>query len=553
MLEFVAGILFASLGSLDKPEKSSLRFPEPIGHLDSDQKDRFNFGREQFARRFDVATGLGPTMNNESCGQCHGHPLGGWGMQRVTRFGFMDEEGQFSPLDPLGDTLWQHVLVVEGDDCAEEIPAKVNHSSLRSTLGSGGYGLIEAISEHDILAVQLSQPDDLRGIVHWVESIDDPDDADPRIGRFGWKAQEATILAFSAKAASDEMGVTTWLVPNEPPPNGDLLQLDQCDDVLDPETGIDVEGFDYLSAITDFQRFMAPPPRAPAAGMRGELIMAEIGCTSCHTASFTTSNLSHLEPALQNRRIQPYSDFLLHDMGEAGDGIQEGQAEEWWMKTTPLWGLAAQPVSWHDGRCSQSNIRDRILCAIMEHSRPGSQAINAVESFAQLAPVDQEDLLSFLSSLGRRPFDTNFDGQVGRHDLISSSNGLGICFGTIVSPDDACSIHDHDADGQVDSGDLESLELAWDDLKTDCNANGVWDVKDLLLGTSLDQDGDGIPDECTICLGDLNLDGRVDVDDLLTIISFEWGCSADCLGDLDTSGVVDAVDVLYMIALWGSC
>ena len=546
-------LLVVALASSPGDGASPLRFPEPLGTLDSSQLDQYEFGRVQYGRQFDVASGLGPTVNNESCALCHGHPFGGWGIQRVTRFGFMDSSGEFQPLDPLGDTLWQHVLVVDDQECAEEIPADVNHSSLRITLGSGGYGLIESIRTDDILEIQALQPPDLRGIVHWVESIEDPAGAKPRIGRFGWKAQEATILAFSAKAASDEMGVTTWLVPNEPPPNGDLEQLAQCDEVADPETGVDVEGFDYLYSISDFQRFMAPPPRAPISGMRGELIMAEIGCTTCHTPHFTTSESRELEEALRGKSIQPYSDFLLHDMGAAGDGIQEGQAEEWWMKTTPLWGLSSQPASWHDGRCAQLDIEERLSCAISAHGSKGSQALESVQSFNSLAPDRQQDLLMFLASLGRRPFDVDRNGLVDRFDLISELDGFADCFGLKVTPDESCSIHDHDADGEIDLDDLESFSVAWDAIKTDCNENGQWDVTDVILGSSPDLDGDGLPDECSLCPGDIDLDGKVDVDDLLALISFEWGCSDACIGDLDSSGTVDAVDVLYLIIFWGSC
>mgnify|MGYP001233992711 CR=1 FL=1 len=216
------------------------------------------------------------------------------------------------PLRPRVLRRRQHVLVVEGEDCAEEIPSEVNHSSLRITLGSAGYGLIEAIKPEDILQVQSLQPVDVRGIVHWIQSIEDEPESPPRIGRFGWKAQEATILAFSAKAASDEMGVTTWLVQEEPPPNGDMEQLLLCDDVPDPETGIEVEGFDYLSAITDFQRFMAPPPRAPATRAHGTRarkrrwrrgVSVPSVATSCVRARFH-QRAHHLDVAVSRRPVQ---------------------------------------------------------------------------------------------------------------------------------------------------------------------------------------------------------------------------------------------------------
>ena len=529
------------------------RAGEPLAGLDSAQQARFDFGRFQYVRVFDLASGLGPTTNNTSCSACHFQPVGGWGEQRVTRYGYMDENGEFSPVDPLGDTLWQHVNETGNDDCRELIPPESNHFSLRVTTGATGYGLIEAIPDDAILKIRDAQPADIRGIERWIDSIDgDPGDP-PRIGRFGWKAQQATILAFSAEAASAEMGVTTWLVQQEPAPNGDLDLLEACDDVPDPETGIDVEGFDYLGAITDFQRFMAPPPRIPASGMEGELILDSIGCTGCHVPTYMTGSPAGLEEALQNKPVHAYSDFLLHDMGEAGDGIQDGPVEEQWMRTSPLWGLAIQPTSWHDGRCAQVVPEDRIHCAIIEHAAAGSQASESVFAFANLSQGDQDLVVDFLLSLGRRPFDADRDGSVRRLDLLMDGIGLFDCLGSSPSPNDPCAVHDHDGDGLVDVHELDVLPLAWDDIVTDCNGNGQWDIRDIALNFSEDLDGNGIPDECLTCEGDLDVNGQVDVNDILIQISIEWGCSGQCLGDLDGSGEVDSIDLLIMIALWGPC
>ena len=429
-----------------------------------------------------MAEGLGPTTNNSSCALCHFQPVGGWGEQRVTRYGYMNANGQFAPTDPLGDTLWQHVVVTGDDDCAEVIPPEANHSALRITMGSTGYGLIEAIPDEAILAVRDAQPIEIRGIERWVASIEDGPDDPPRLGKFGWKAQQATVLAFSAEAASAEMGITTWLVQEEPPPNGNLDLLEVCDEVADPETGVDVEGFDYLGAITDFQRLMAAPPRTPPSGMSGELIMEEIGCTQCHVPTFTTSDHDTLEDVLRNQTTHPYTDFLVHDMGQAGDGIQDGPVEEWWMKTPPLWGLSVQLVSWHDGRCAQVNISDRIRCAIVEHDAPGSQASTSALAFAALSLEEQDQVVNFLMSLGRRAFDTNRDGAVRRHDVLVPGIGLLDCLGSSPSPDEPCSVHDHDGDGLVDVHELDVLPLAWDDIVTDCNGNGQWGYSRHRLG-----------------------------------------------------------------------
>ncbi|MCH2134786.1 MAG: hypothetical protein MK116_13675 [Phycisphaerales bacterium] len=532
---------------------SPWRAGEPLPGLSEQELDRFSFGRQQYLRQFSAGEGLGPTINNTSCALCHANPVGGWGEQRVTRFGQVDDQGEFTPTDPLGDTLWQHVAATGGDDCREVIPPEANHFTLRLTTGSTGYGLIEAITEKDILAIRDAQDESIRGIARWVQSREDPPDAAPRLGRFGWKAQEATILAFSADAASAEMGITTWLVESEPPPNGDWDLLADCDEVPDPETGVEVEGFDYLGAVTDFQRFMSPPPRIPATGMLGEVIFEQVGCSQCHAPQFTTPDDATLEAALRGQVIEPYSDFLLHDMGAAGDGVQDGPVEEQWMRTPPLWGQAIQRNLWHDGRCSQAAIEDRLRCAIAAHGEPGSQGLASVAAFDALSSGDQGLLLSFLSSLGRRPFDVDRDASVGVADLVQVPGGFLDCLESSPGPDDPCAVHDHDGDGLVGLLDLEALPLAWDDLVVDCNGNGQWDVRDIALGLSQDVDGNGIPDDCMTCLGDIDQDADVDVDDLLALISIEWGCSGLCWGDLDESGEVDSLDVLFLLALWGPC
>ncbi|MCH2154340.1 MAG: hypothetical protein MK089_13455, partial [Phycisphaerales bacterium] len=187
------------------------------------------------------------------------------------------------------------------------------------------------------------------------------------------------------------------------------------------------------------------------------------------------------------------------------------------------------------------------------HASPGSQAMDSASAFALLSQEEQNLLIEFLLSLGRRPFDADRDGSVLRSDLLGNTSGFLQCFGTTAGPDDPCTVHDHDGDGVVDEQDLDVLPLAWDDIETDCNGNGQWDVRDLALGVSQDLDGNGVPDECVTCPGDLDIDGDVDVNDILRLISDEWGCQGVCPGDLDGSGLVDAVDVLLLIAFWGPC
>ena len=157
-----------------------------------------------------------------------------------------------------------------------------------------------------------------------------------------------------------EMGITNRFLPFDNDPNGiDPPELAGCDTVPDDPTGMTYEdnldlgnGVDreFIDVVTDFQRFMVPPPQTPRSGMAGEALFAQIGCADCHVPTFVTADDPGLEDVLRNREIHPYSDFLLHDMGLNADGIAQGDATIRELKTPPLWGLRLRPELWHDGR-----------------------------------------------------------------------------------------------------------------------------------------------------------------------------------------------------------
>ena len=131
--------------------------------------------------------------------------------------------------------------------------------------------------------------------------------------------------------------------------------------------------------------------------------------------------------------------------------------------------------------------------------------------------------------------------------------GFQPCWGsTGVIPDDACAIHDIDQDGVIGPTDYESLLLAWDDPLDDCDEDGQLDLLELLQGTQVDEDGDGIPDDCQLCPSDINGDDQVGVDDLLVVIA-DWGPCTGCDGDLNNDTMVDVNDLLAIIAAWGPC
>ena len=525
---------------------------DPLTDLTENQLTRFLAGLEAYQLNLTPATGLGPVFNQTSCASCHNNPVGGPGSQFVTRFGRLGDKGGFDPLDSLGGTLLQSESVTE--DCAEVIPAEANITTLRVTPGALAYGLVEAISDADILAIRDAQDVAIQGEARMVVPLEDPSGGD-RVGRFGWKAQVATVMTFSADAALNEMGLTSDLLMDEVPPQGDSSLIDLCDEVPDPEDPPDGGSVSFVQRVTDFQRFLAPPPQTPRSGMTGEVIFGQIGCADCHVPSFTTRNDSSLEEALRNVDIRPYGDFLLHGMGLAGDGIEDGTASGRELRTPPLWGVRFRNPIWHDGRFGSGTFEDRVTNAIYEHGLLASQGIDTAQAFIALPATDKALLMQFLDSLGRVEFDSDGSETVDWADVFGSDDGVGLaeCYAQACTPDDACAIHDVNQDGVVDDEDVLVFLDAFDEPLSDCDRNGTWDVVEIIQDPSLDSDEDGVLDDCENCEGDIDGSGAVEVNDLLALLAL-WGpCPNPCDADLDGDGEVEVDDILALLSLWGDC
>jgi CxxC motif-containing protein (DUF1111 family) len=435
------------------------RAGQPVSGLTTEQLERFAAGKTEFNRNLEAEDGLGPVFNDTSCGICH--VLGGAGTTTVTRFGGMTMGGEFDPLAELGGSLLQDdAIFVKGVDCTESLPKDITAFALRLTNSTFGAGLVEAIDDQDIIDIALNQPRGLSGTVHMVEAFEDPKGSPLRVGRMGWKAQVATVLTFSADAALNEMGLTNRFVTEENAPNGDEAVLALCDMVEDPEDGPDKEGFHFIDRVTDFQRFLAPPPQTPKSGMTGEDIFVTIGCADCHVPEFITGDAP--EESLANKVIKPYSDFLLHDMGELGDGIVQGAGTEQLMRTPSLWGLALRSDLLHDGRFAAGFLSDRLTMTIEEHD---GEAEPSVMNWLELTADDKGLVIDFLASLGRPEFD--FPGPDGAPDNdvdLTDFAEFQLCFtgpGPAYTPDDLCAIADFDQDGDVDLNDFNNFQLAF--------------------------------------------------------------------------------------------
>jgi CxxC motif-containing protein (DUF1111 family) len=211
-----------------------------------------------------------------------------------------------------------------------------------------------------------------------------------RVGRFGWKAQHATLLAFSADAYRNEMGITNDLFPHEVAVGISQERMRVCDprpepeDIRDPRTGR--RGIDNFAS---FMKLLAPVARGSVddAARNGERVFGAIGCSACHTPSLTTGPSSN--PLFNRVAVPLFSDLLLHDVG-TGDGIQQasGMPEE--IRTPALWGVRFRRPLLHDG--SAATIENAI-------TRHGGEAALAMQGFYQSTAEERAALLAFLRSL----------------------------------------------------------------------------------------------------------------------------------------------------------
>ena len=363
------------------------QFGDPLVGLSADELAAFTGGREEFEAVETVAGGLGPIFNDSSCVACHSAgATGGASDQKVTRFG-RSVGGVFSPLDHLGGSLLQARAI---DPAVQErVPAEANVVAQRLATPLFGAGLIEAIPDAAIeLNARRPQPDGVRGRAL---KITDVASGQQRIGRFGWKAQQASLLSFAGDAYLNEMGVTSRLFPTENAPNGNQVLLALYDKVSDVEDSVDpATGQSDIDHAAAFMRLLAPPPpvRATAVSLAGAKLFEQVRCTACHQPVMLTGPSP--VAALAHQPVRLYSDLLLHDMGALGDGIEQGGAKAREMRTAPLWGLRARPSFLHDGRALSMGQ------AILQHD---GAAARSRDRFKALKPAEQLQLLAFLQTI----------------------------------------------------------------------------------------------------------------------------------------------------------
>lgn len=363
-------------------------FGEPIQGMTAKEFELFRIGLEDFTEVETPDEGLGPVFNGRSCAECHSVPrIGGSSSITEVRAGIRKEDGTFEELP--GGTVMQ-MFSIPPHETQVTIPPEVNVIARRKSLPLFGNGLVEAVP--DAMLVFLEDPEDMDrdGISGRAHRVDDKATDQMRIGRFGWKAQQATLMSFGAEAYRDEMGITNDLFPAEACPGGDCETIAFFNPVPGLQDGPDLTtGLRGIDNFENFMKLLGPPPRGPitAEAQRGEQLFQEIGCAFCHIPSLKTGP-SQVQ-ALSFKRFFPYSDFLLHDIG-TGDGIVQGDARPEEIRTPPLWGVRLRAPFLHDGRAST------LLEATEKH---GGEALKTRTRFEQLSQTDQKAVLSFLGSL----------------------------------------------------------------------------------------------------------------------------------------------------------
>jgi CxxC motif-containing protein (DUF1111 family) len=378
-----------------------------LAGVTADEKAAWIAGLQQFQVVDGPVDGLGPIFNNQSCVSCHSQPVaagaitpGGASAVLETRFGKLTNS-QFDPLTSEGGTLLHQMALVPF--AQDNIPADANVVASRKTTPTFGMGLIEAIPDAAIEANAHHPPVD--GVTGRAAILTDSVTqlvGGNVVGRFGWKCQESTLLAFSADAEVNEMGVTNRFFTTDIAPGGDQATLIQAEpDGVTPTTLQDLPANpalpesptnkDDIARFTDFLQLNAPPPVVPLTpqAQRGQALFAAVNCIACHKPSMQTGP-STVSAALAFQNVPLYSDLLLHRMGALADGIAQAAAQPDEMRTAPLWGLRARSPFLHDGRAST------ILQAILMHD---GEARTIRDRFANLSEVQKNAIIAFLESI----------------------------------------------------------------------------------------------------------------------------------------------------------
>jgi CxxC motif-containing protein (DUF1111 family) len=420
----------------------------PLAGLTQDELQFFNDGLKRFAD-VEVVTGganngLGPRFNSNACLACHSQPAPGGtspamnpsiavamlnGARNtipwfITQNGPVREARFKKNPDGTNDGGVHDLFVITGrsDAAGCNISQPTFTPAGNPLTGQGGNrniifriptptfggGLIENIPDSAILANVNAEASRKRASrifghpnAHLSGNVNRSAN-DGTITRFGWKAQNKSLLLFAAEAYNVEMGVTNQIFPQERDETQGCLFNATPEDTLNFTSTPNPAVLSDIEAFADFMRMLAPPAPAPAteSTTNGRAAFVRIGCDLCHTPSLMTGKMiasgSPTVPsvALSNQTVNLFSDLLVHHMGRnLADGITQGGAGPDEFRTAPLWGVGQRVFFLHDGRTKN------LVEAIRAHRSPGSEANLVIERFNRLREREQQDIINFLRSL----------------------------------------------------------------------------------------------------------------------------------------------------------
>jgi CxxC motif-containing protein (DUF1111 family) len=402
-----------------------------VAGLTTSQHAFFDQARIEFEETEEVDEGLGPRFNLDSCVGCHSQPASGGSSPFVnpqvavaTAEGAANTVPSFINLNgPVREARFKRnangsadggvhsLFVVSGredapgcDAVQEDFEAQVaaNNIIFRIPTPTFGAGLIELITDADIDANRTASQADKAAF--GISGRANHNGNDGTISRFGWKAQNKSLLLFSGEAYNVEMGITNDNFQTERDENPN------CQFAPAPNTVTNTDEENHpaiISAIEQFamfMRFLAPPrpsPDTPGGATSiaaGRQTFSEVGCALCHTPRFTTGNTTIA--ALGNRRVNLFSDLLVHNMGPGlADEVSQGEARGDEFRSAPLWGLGQRIFFLHDGRTKN------LIRAIRHHRSAANEMFRAseanvsVDAFDALSEYAKQNLLNFLRSL----------------------------------------------------------------------------------------------------------------------------------------------------------
>jgi CxxC motif-containing protein (DUF1111 family) len=410
----------------------------PVAGLTVKETKFFQAGAEAFGEAAsvdgnvpDTEPGLGPRFNSTSCVSCHSHPAMGGSSPATNPQVSVAPPGQLDLLLNLGiisangpvrevrfttDGGVHDLFTIAGlpgtpDECKAVLKqpnfaaaSQAGVMRFRIPTPTFGLGLIEAIADETIEAnANALKPFGVTGSVN-------RNGNDGTVTRFGWKAQNKSLVIFSGEAYNVEQGITSELFPDERGEGG-VADAVKCRSILaSPQDYVQYEEtqpqrvIDDINHFATFMRFLAPPVQVTSyAGVTsaqitaGEAAFNRAGCNVCHIKSMTTG--VHTAKALSEKTINPFSDLLVHDVG-TGDGIQQGLATGDQFRTAPLWGAGQRVFFLHDGQTKD------IVAAITAHGGEATRVINNFNGVStgddapfNLTATDRQNLVYFLRSL----------------------------------------------------------------------------------------------------------------------------------------------------------